>query len=130
MKSSISFPDVDQEFGLINCSSNPMAGIRVAIGPLKGFKVGDVLNLSWEGFSDSELTVPVPETLSSLNHFVVQDDIDNGLEKTIGDYFKHIKPIRDGWGKASYAINGNESTQASVRVVLLNAAGQTCDEVR
>jgi hypothetical protein len=129
MKSSISFPDVHPEFG-INCSSNPMEGIRVAIGPLNGFRVGDVLNLSWEGFSDPELTKPVPETLTSLNHFVVQDDIDNGLIKTIGEYYQHIKPIRIGWGKASYAINGNQPTQASVRVHLLNGVGQTCDEIK
>jgi hypothetical protein len=105
-------------------------GINVAIGPLKGFRVGDVLNLSWEGFSDPELTKPVPGTLTSLNYFVVQDDIDNGLIKTIGEYFQHIKPIRVGWGKASYTINGNQPTQASVQVHLLNGVGQTCDEVK
>ncbi|MHC8385648.1 hypothetical protein [Pseudomonas sp. LB3P14] len=128
MNPAIEFPDADPMYGIINCNSNPVRGIRVKIGSLTGVQVGAVLKLSWLGYKDREGKEPIPETATSLNHFVTPEDINKGLIKTIGDYYKHIKPIRDGSARAAYTINGGESTKAHVQVVLVDAAGDFCPE--
>jgi hypothetical protein len=127
MTQSISFPGAIG--GRIVCRSDPMNGIEVLVN-LSGVQVGAVFILSWQGFRDSELTQPVPGTQISLaRHFVEQSDIDGGLTRRIGEWLEHIKPIRNGWGKAYYTINGGNEVIASIQVQLLNAAGQSCDEV-
>ncbi|EJM22222.1 hypothetical protein PMI21_00033 [Pseudomonas sp. GM18] len=125
--SNITFPDAFN--GSIICRSNPINGIRVKLEPLTGVQIGAVLKLSWLGFSDDAGTSPIPDTETSLNHFVTKSDIADGVEKTIGDYFQHIKPIRNGSARASYTINGGSPTFADIRVRLVNAVGETCDEI-
>ncbi|WP_095191938.1 hypothetical protein [Pseudomonas sp. Irchel 3E19] len=125
--SEITFPDAVR--GVINCSSKPMDGVKVKIGPLTDTPEGAVLKISWQGFSDSEGQTPIPGANTSLNHFVTPGDVANGLEKTIGDWIPHIKPIKNGSARVTYTINGGGGNTASVLVRLLNASNQSCDEV-
>ncbi|MGY2442448.1 hypothetical protein [Pseudomonas sp. SDO52101_S400] len=125
--SDITFPDVFN--GVINCRSNPMNGVRVQIGPLTGAQIGGVLKITWQGYSDRSGTVPIPGTQTSLNRFITQDEVDNGLEQTIGDWLANIKPIRVGSARVDFTINGGGGNNALVEVFLLNAAGESCDEV-
>ncbi|AZZ74527.1 MULTISPECIES: hypothetical protein [unclassified Pseudomonas] len=133
MTGAITFPDADLDVDpnqpYLNCNSNPMQGLKVAIGPLRDVQVGAVLNISWEGFEDKESTKPVKGTLNSVTHFVTEDDREKGFVVKIGDYFQHLKPIRSGWGKASYTINGAGIIDASLRVYLIYPSGDFCDEV-
>ncbi|WP_434607583.1 hypothetical protein J3P80_05230 [Pseudomonas sp. D2-30] len=122
---SITFPGTDPT-GIISCRSNPMEGISFRID-LTGVQVGAVVLFSWQGFRDQALTDPIRGTRTVGEYVVEQSDIDKRfLEGKIGEYFKHIKPIRYGWGKASYTIE----VMAKVEVNLLNSSGQTCDEVK
>lgn len=125
--SDITFPDAFD--GVIICDSNPMNGVRVQIGPLTGAQIGGVLKITWQGYSDPSGTILIPGTQTSLNHFITQNDVDNGLEKTIGDWLANIKPIQDGSARVDYTINGGGGNNALVSVRLLNAIGQSCDEV-
>ncbi|MGY1892449.1 hypothetical protein [Pseudomonas sp. SDT291_1_S447] len=126
--SEITFPGADFSFDppLINCTSKPMDGIRVKIGPLGNAQVGAVLKLTWQGEDMSNK--PIPDTKISLNHFVTENDQVKGFEELIGDYFLHIKPILNGNGRASYTINGGPEQSARIRVFLSYPNGTTCDE--
>ncbi|QJP96513.1 MULTISPECIES: hypothetical protein [Pseudomonas] len=125
--SDITFPGAIN--GVITCLSDPMNGIRVKIGPLTGAQIGGVLKITWQGYSDPSGTVPIPGTQTSRNHFITQNDVDNGLEKTIGDWHAHIKPIQTGSARVGYTINGGGEKNALAAVRLLNPIGQSCDEV-
>ena len=56
--SEITFPDAVR--GVINCSSKPMDGVKVKIGPLTDTPHGAVLKISWQGLRDSEGQTPIP----------------------------------------------------------------------
>ena len=125
--SDITFPDAEN--GVINCRSNPMGGVRVKVRLLPGTQIGAVLKLDWQGYSDRAGEQLIPGTQTSLNHFITESDIANGVEKTIGDWSAHIKPIKNGSARVTNTINGGGGGDALVQVRLLNAAGQSCDEV-
>jgi hypothetical protein len=125
--SNITFPDAID--GYITCASEPMNGIRVKIELLADVQIGAKLMLSWQGFRDVDGTSPIQGTETSLIHYVKENDISNGVVMTIGNYFQHIKPIKHGSARASYTIDDVPYPFATVRIFLLNAAGQTCDEV-
>ncbi|POA30644.1 hypothetical protein [Pseudomonas sp. GW456-12-1-14-TSB6] len=125
--SDITFPGAIN--GVITCRSDPMNGIKVKIGPLTGAQIGGVLTITWQGYSDPSGSVPIPGTQTSLNHFITQNDVDNGVEKNIGDWLANIKPIQNGSARVDYTINGGGGNNALVAVRLLNSSGQSCDEV-
>lgn len=127
--SDITFPDavtLPDGKPAITCESEPMKGVKVKIGPLAGVQIGAVLKLLWLGRNDQGVSLPGTET--SLNHFVTPDTVKEGVELTIKDYERHIKPIRDGSAEVGYTINGGSSTSVVLAVFLLNADNQTCDE--
>ena len=123
----ITFPDAVN--GRITCDSDPMNGVRVKIGSLDA-QVNDDLKLSWQGCSDTSGKVPIPGTETSLTFKLTSGDIANGVEKTIGEYFQHIKPIKNGSALVTCTINGGGGTSVSIVVMLLNTAGLTCDQVK
>lgn len=126
MTQSITFPGADS--GMINCNSNPQQGIEVKVA-LPGAQVGSPWELVWEGFRDAELTQPVEGTQTPpLKGFVTATDTTEGLKRTIGDYFLHIRPIRTGWGKVSFTLNRGNPQHESIHVDLINAAGEYCEE--
>jgi hypothetical protein len=130
LMSDITFPDAVTLPGgtrVITCESNPQAGVKIQIGPLTGVQIGAVLKLSWQGYNQNGA---IPGTSTSLTHFVTEADTSEGLQKTISDYTNHIKPIRDGSAGVAYTINGGAPTAVEIKVLLLDSAGQTCDEVR
>lgn len=114
--------------GRITCASNPMKGVRVKIESLDA-QVNDDLELSWQGFSDTSGQVPIPGTQVSLTFKLTSDDIANGVEKVIGQYLLHIKPIGNGSARVTVTINSVVEPSVLIGVVLLNSAGQSCDEV-
>ncbi|MGG2020545.1 hypothetical protein AB1J88_10970 [Pseudomonas sp. S8] len=125
--SDITFPDAKD--GVINCRSNPMGGVRVKVRLLPDTQIGAVLKLNWQGYTDQAGKQPIVGTETSLKHAITSEDISEGVVITVGDWSTHIKPIKDGSARATYAINGGEVGDALVQVRLLNAAGQSCDEV-
>ncbi|PTT33367.1 hypothetical protein [Pseudomonas sp. HMWF021] len=125
--SDITFPGAIN--GVISCRSTPQNGVKIKVGPLSGVQIGAVLKLDWQGYSDKAGEQPIPGTQTSLNHFITESDIANGIEKTIYDWSAHIKPIKDGSARVTYTINGGGGKNALVQVRLLNGAGQSCDEV-
>lgn len=125
--SDITFPGAED--GVITCRSNPMDGVKVKVMLPSGTKIGAVLKLSWHGYSDQAGEQPIPGTETSLDHVINEGDISNGVEKTIGKWLTHIKPIENGSARATYTINGGGGGNALVQVRLLNAAGQSCDGV-
>ncbi|QXI23792.1 MULTISPECIES: hypothetical protein [Pseudomonas] len=127
MTQSITFPGAD--FGMITCKSNPQKGIEVKVA-LPGAQVGSPWELVWEGFRDAELTQPVEGTQTPpLKDFVTETDTTEGLKRTIGDYFLHIRPIRIGWGKVTFTLNRGNPQHESVHVKLINNAGEDCEGV-
>ncbi|MGG7674223.1 hypothetical protein [Pseudomonas sp. WC2] len=124
--SDVTFPGAIN--GVISCRSQPMNGVKVRVGPLPETQIGAILQLSWQGYSDRNGQTPIPGTSTSLNHLLTQDDIDKGLDKTIGDWLEHIKPIKVGSARASYTINGAGGKTALIDVILLNTSNESCDE--
>ncbi|MCU1772602.1 hypothetical protein [Pseudomonas sp. 13B_3.2_Bac1] len=125
--SVILFPDSINN--TILCSADPMNGVKVKVRLLPGTQIGAVLKLDWQGCSDPAGQQPIPGTETSLNHFVTEADISNGVDETIGQWLTHIKPIKHGSARVTCTINGGGETNAVVRVILVNFDGQFCDEV-
>lgn len=115
--------------GRITCRSRPMEGVKFKVTLPQGVQVGDELSYSWQGYSAPNGGNPIPETAFSGEQVVTQTDIERGAEVTISDYFKYIKPIKDGSAIATCEINNDTSPETLVQVNLLNTSGQTCDEV-
>jgi hypothetical protein len=127
--SDITFPDAVD--GIISCNSKPHEdGVKIKVGPLLGTRIGDVLKLDWQGYSDHAGEQPIPGTQTSFIHFITEPDITDGVEKTVVNWEEHIKPIKMGSARVTYTINGGGGKTAQVPVFLLNAEGLSCDEVK
>jgi len=127
--SSITIEFLNLFNGKITCRSRPMEGVKFKATLPQNVQVGDKLSYSWQGYSAPNGGNPIPDTAFSGERGVTQADIEHGAEVIIIDYFKCIKPIKDGSAIAICKIANSTSPEALVQVNLLNTDGQTCDEV-
>jgi len=85
--------------------------------------------LTWEGFTDQNTSNPIAGTKVSVTLPVPNPAPATGMEFLIGDYFKELKPVSDGYGKLFYTIStvAPESEPAVHFVFLEDNNGDYCE---
>ncbi|WP_148058165.1 hypothetical protein [Pseudomonas brassicacearum] len=118
------------EGGIVNCGSfrgeGQARGLEVYVGSLGGVQVGAVLKLDFEGYNPADGDNPIPESKTSLNHFLTSEDIENGVRLIIATWDRHVKYVRTGSVRATGTINGGSLVTVLSRASFVLPDGSSC----
>ena len=115
---------------LLNCNSikgeGENKGLEVFVESLEGAQVGAVLKLDFEGYNYPDNDKPIPETKTSLNHFLTPEDIQHGVVLKAATWDKHVKYIRKGAARATCTINGGSLASVLDQAHFIRPDGSSC----
>ena len=100
--------------------------LEVRVGSLEGAQTNDVLQLKFEGSNKVDGSDPIPETKTSMNHFLTPENIRDGVVLKIAAWEKNVKYVEDGSVRASLTINGGNFTTVLTRAAFLLPSGGSC----